>query len=183
MSFLGHNLKINLIQKNKAKIYFLIIAWLLYFCSLSLLILKKWALNRFPIDNPETVYFVLGNPKELSGFDKSILFELAYIEVLIFLISLLFFIFIFLYEKRERISCFSIKIKKVIYININVVYFIFQLFMLFVVFVDLYHDLNIKDYLLVIKKFKTPLEDSDFYISEYIKPEYGKIVFPKNKKI
>lgn len=182
MSFLGHNLKINLIQKNKAKIYFLIIAWLLYFCSLSLLILKKWALNRFPIDNPETVYFVLGNPKELSGFDKSILFELAYIEVLIFLISLLFFIFIFLYEKRERISCFSIKIKKVIYININVVYFIFQLFMLFVVFVDLYHDLNIKDYLLVIKNFKTPLEDSDFYISEYIKPEYGKIVFPQNKK-
>ena len=84
-TFEYNSLKINLIQKNKAKIYFLIIAWLLYFCSLSLLILKKWALNRFPIDNPETVYFVLGNPKELSGFDKSILFELIYIEVLIFL--------------------------------------------------------------------------------------------------
>lgn len=39
----------------------LILSWIFYFISLSLLVLKRWAVVRFPIDEIEVVYFTLKN--------------------------------------------------------------------------------------------------------------------------
>ncbi len=51
--------KTDALQKSHKK--FLVLAWIFYFLAFSLLVLEEWALNRFPIDQPEVVYFTLLN--------------------------------------------------------------------------------------------------------------------------
>lgn len=46
-------------SQKKKKIFFLLLGYFLYFIALSLLVLKKWATNRFPMDQPDVVYFTL----------------------------------------------------------------------------------------------------------------------------
>ena len=166
-------------SQKKKKIFFLLSGYFLYFIALSLLVLKKWATNRFPMDQPEVVYFTLTHIQG-GGIDNKIFFESGKILFVCFIISTFFCFIELLYELKTQNYYLSVgRIKN---ISLNFLWFVFGLSMMLFSLIDLYKDLSIKDYREVILKYSKPPVESEFYASEYVVPEYEKIEFPKEKR-
>ena len=166
-------------EYKKSKILFLIIGYVFYFIALFLLVLKQWGIDRFPIDQPEIVYFTLLN---INGavIDKSIYYEAVILLIKCLLLSSVFFFIIFICERKNKYYYLFIKNKKAT--SINFLYLIWGLFIFIFSFADSCYDLNVVDYAKVIEKYSKHAIDSDFYLSEYVVPEDEKIIFPENKK-
>lgn len=173
------NAKIIEVSDSKLKLSFLIVGWILYFLSLSLLVLKEWALGRFPMNQPIVVYFTL-TKLTTEAFDKSIFIESGKILFICFLISAFFFFASFIINHKFKVSHFSTKIVKKI--SISFLYLFLGICVLVLSFVNLYKELRVSEYVSVIKKYSAPAVDSDFYLSEYVIPKYENIIFPEKKK-
>ncbi len=166
-------------SKNTSQNALLVLAWLFYFIALTLLVLKRWADKRFPMEQPEIVYFTLSHLQG-GGVEISIFFESGKIAVICLFVALIFFLGIFIYEKKTQRYFLQTKISRLT--SVNRLYLIFAVIILCVSCIDVYRDLNGKDYISVIQKYTKPAVDSAFYLSEYVTPKYENIVFPEKKK-
>lgn len=163
---------------HSTKLVFLKFGCFFYFLTLILLLGKKWAFSRFPMDRTEMVYI---NVMTLTGkFESKILVEVGTFMVISVISSLLFFLSVFFYEKRCSVLSFKSRfIKK---INVNIVYFIFSLLLFVFALWNFGKELNIRAYMQLIKRYNTKPIDSAFYKNEYYKPELENISFPDKKK-
>ena len=166
------------IEPKKIKKGFLISGWVIFFICFTLLAAKQWALTRFPIDQPDLVYFTLTNIQ--GTVDKTIYLEVFTIIFVCLIITLILFLPIFFYEKKTGFSNFSARFAKSI--NLNLLYFLFSLLILVASTLDLTKDLHLAKYAQVIKQYSQPAVESEFYKNEYIIPEYENIIFPQKKK-
>lgn len=164
---------------SKSKYWLLIISWILYFISLTLLLAKRWAEDRFPMQQPEIIFLNAINYNG-EGIDKSIFIEAGIIIFIGLLISLFFFLVTYLLQSKTSFSFLKTQILR--QININILYFIFCFFLFSFSIFDISKDLKITEYFSLISNYKTPSTDSEFYISEYITPEYENVIFPEKKK-
>ncbi len=164
---------------SKRTMPFLIAGWVCYFISLFILILKKWAYDRFPLDQPEITYLTLTNVKG-AEIDKEIYFEAGEIFFAALVISIVFFLLTFFIQKKNNSSFISSGIIK--QININLLYFVFGIIILLCSVFDFSKDLKLGEYSALIKKYSVPAADSEFYRTEYKVPEYDNIIFPEKKK-
>lgn len=163
----------------RPKYWLLIIGWFLYYISLMLLLAKRWAEDRFPMEQPDIIFF---NIITFNGekIDNSIFIESGIIISISFVISFFFFISSYLLQIKTKFRSISIRIIK--NININLLYFIFGFLLLSFSLIDINKDLKAYEYISLIKQYSGPVNDSSFYISEYKTPEYDNIVFPDKKQ-
>lgn len=164
---------------SKHKYSLLILCWILYFISLTLILAKKWAEDRFPMQQPEIIFPNLLHLNKAT-IDQTIIIESGIIIFISFIISFSFFAFCFFLQTKTKYTYLSTKIIKKI--NINVLYVFFSLFIFTFSLYDLAKDLEFNTYISLFKLYKSPAKDSDFYKNEYITPKYENIVFPENKK-
>lgn len=166
-----------LTQTQKKNKYF-IISILLFFLSIFLHVIKRWAIDRFPVDQPDIVYFTLTNIQ--GHVDKTIWIEVFAYFSICFIIFAALYTSIYFYQKRTGYYVYLIgkKLKS----GINFLFLLFGILSLLLTLTDLFRDLHCYDYVKVIKKYNTPPVDSEFYKNEYIKPEYNNIIFPEHKK-
>ena len=166
-------------KSDKKSLIFLSFGWILFCLGFFALVLKDWAMNRFPLDQPEIVWHTLNNLKT-ANFDKSILFEGIMRLVICFIISLIFFVSILIYEIKQKLYKFSfLKLKN---ISVNLLYLFFGLFCFLISLYSAYNDLRISEYPEIIERAKIPPVDSEFFKKEYIKPENQNIIFPDKKR-
>ena len=164
---------------SKHKYSLLILCWILYFISLTLILAKKWAEDRFPMQQPEIIFPNLLHINKAT-IDQTIIIESVIIIFISFIISFSFFAICFFIQTKTKYTYLSTKIIKKI--NINVLYVFFSLFIFTFSLYDLAKDLEFNTYISLFKLYKSPAKDSDFYKNEYITPKYENIVFPENKK-
>lgn len=164
---------------SKHKYSLLILCWILYFISLTLILAKKWAEDRFPMQQPEIIFPNLLHLNK-AIIDQTIIIESGIIIFISFIISFSFFAICFFIQTKTKYTYLSTKIVKKI--NINVLYVFFSLFIFTFSLYDLAKDLEFNTYISLFKLYKSPAKDSDFYKNEYITPKYENIVFPENKK-
>ena len=158
----------------------LILSWIFYFISLSLLVLKRWAVVRFPIDEIEVVYFTLKNIR--GGVDKTIFLESGKIVFLCLILSLIFLFSAFFAQKKNGFEHFYFKFHFLKKIRLNVLFFILGVLYFLLSLFSLYKDLNVRDFINVAKVYSVPAVDSEFYISEYVAPAEDSVIFPEKKK-
>lgn len=158
---------------------FLIAGYVLYLMAIVLGVLKKWAVDNFPMYNSEIVFFTIKNLSELN-FDKSILFEVRNMLSACFITVFLCFAVIFLCSRKAALVFYFSKLQKTI--SFNLVHFIFSFFALLLIVVNICVEFDGSEYLKLAVKFCLPVRDSEFYIEEYTAPEYENIIFPENKK-
>lgn len=163
-------------KKQKALLFS---SFFIYFLSMVMLILKNWAINRFPMDQIEIVIYTLKN-LQTNQIDKSIFLE-GYLKIFYALIiSILIFCPLFIYQVIHK-YCFII-IRTTKKISINLLFFIFSISIFFIAIFTTSKDLKIKEYPKEIRKLNIPPIDSDFYKNEYKIPKYENITFPSSKK-
>lgn len=128
-----------------------------------LFLFTTYCMENYPIDEPETVFFVLCSP--LEGAEKNFFFN-------IFLFVIIPVIFIF------AICVFiSIKHKS---LNKNVIYFFFALFPISIFF--FWTKFKINEYFPILKEYKEPAEFSQFWQDNFIEPKISEIEFPQKKR-
>lgn len=164
---------------SKKKLPLLITGWIFYFMSISLLLAKRWAEVRFPMEQPDIIFFNILNYKG-ENIDTSIFLEAARIIFTGFIIALCFFLAAFFLQIKSSFNYLSTRIIKKI--NINLLYFIFGSGLFLLSVYDICSNLHAEKYLSFYKEYSQPVEDSEFYLSEYVTPEYKNIVFPEKKK-
>lgn len=173
-------LKTTPINNSNKKMYsLLIVSWILFFFSLTLLLLKRWAEDRFPMVQPEIIYLNILNYNG-SKIDPTIILESIKIIIIGCIISLFFLFSSLLLQIKCKFNSLSTRIIK--QININILYLIFCSVLFIFSLYDISKDLNVKKYLSLIKQYSKPAEDSEFYLTEYVSPEFDKIKFPEHKK-
>ena len=125
-----------IISKSKKRYSLLILCWLLYFISIFFLLAKRWAEDRFPMEQPDIIFF---NIITFNGesIDNSIFIESGFLIFLGFLISFLFCLCAYLLQSKTSYSFLSISIIK--NININFLYLIFGIFLLVASLVSYIH--------------------------------------------
>lgn len=78
--------------------HLLFVGWRFYFAGLLMVMLKGWAMARFPMDEPEFVYYTLMNLQ--GSFDKSIIFEI--IAICLFRISFVLYVNMLLIDIKKN---------------------------------------------------------------------------------
>lgn len=140
----------------------------------SILVLN-WSTSKFPMDQPETVYFVLS-----QGVGGGITPELVVSMILmlflpLLLITLAYFIYVYYAGKKDFLLCF-----KILKIKINLALLCAGFFL--ISFVNLCEKLTVWEYYDVIKQANAPAIDSDFYKKEYVCPANVKLNVPEKKR-
>lgn len=148
---------------------FLFFSCFILFVSLSLLLLQKWATERFPMDDALAVYYTLQNAP--SNFDPSIITEGVFRVCISLLISVAFFFVLFFYKKNVEVNQFE-KLSKSLFF-ISLAFLIFALSLSF-------KNLHAKDYISI---FKTNEKNVPYFTeNDYKKAELQNIIFPSQKR-
>ena len=150
----------------------------LYFIGLAILFLKRFSLERFPIDDPEMVIAGLTNIN--GAIDRGIYYDIFAALTYALGLTLVFFFLVLLYQKKTK--HFYVVSRLPFRVHSNRFFLVFGLIILISSLSDTYHDLHIYDYSKAIKKLYADPIDSEFYRTEYIAPDTSKIVFPEKKR-
>ena len=96
---------------SKHKYSLLILCWILYFISLTLILAKKWAEDRFPMQQPEIIFPNLLHINKAT-IDQTIIIESVIIIFISFIISFSFFAICFFIQTKTKYTYLSTKIIK-----------------------------------------------------------------------
>lgn len=159
---------------------FLVAGIVFYFIAFLLLMVTLWSLTRFPMDQPEIVFFGLIN---INGpVEEDVYPEVIRVSIFCTVLALVLLASVIVYQKKTKNTHFSIAKFKDKHISINVVFFGFSLLLFVFALFDMWKTLDVSEYVKVISRFMSPAVDSEFYKEEYVVPDYNKIVFPEKKK-
>ena len=128
----------------------------------------KWASDKFPINDPQTVFFVLSSPIE-GGINSSII------------ITALLFIFLPIILICAGTTCF---IKKILVIHSDYINYIYIVILYtFIISCEFFCiRMKIYEYPRLIWQALQKPEASEFYQNEYIYPDSVTIQFPEKKR-
>lgn len=158
-----------------------IISFLFFLGSAILFFGNFWARGRFPMDNPETVFFTMANQTPLS--DMTIFYEaFKYGLISFFSAVVVTFVPLLILKKIDvrgvGVNFFSHKK----YFSVHEVHLAISvllcIFMIVATFITLHLVSHIK---LEFRKYQKPVH-SEFYEKEYVEPRMENILFPEQKR-
>jgi phosphoglycerol transferase len=150
----------------------------LYFIALSILFLKRFSLERFPINDPEMVLSGITNVH--GAIDRGIYYDIFTALAYALALTLVFFCLVFFYQKKTK-HFYSVS-RLPFKVHSNRFFLLFGLIILICSLADTYHDLRLYEYRKVIQKLYAEPVDSDFYRNEYVTPDTSLIKFPEKKR-
>lgn len=158
-----------------------IISFLFFLGSAILFFGNFWARGRFPMDNPETVFFTMANQTPLS--DMTIFYEAFKYGLISFFSAVVVAFVPLLILKKIGVRSVGVNFfrhKK--YFSVHEVHLaisvLFCLFMIVATFITLHLVSHIK---LEFRKYQKPVH-SEFYEKEYVEPRMENISFPEQKR-
>lgn len=152
--------------------------WRFYFVAFLTALLKGWAIKRFPMDEPELVYYTTIHLQ--GGFERSIIVEIVIMCLFSYFVTCICKRIITVQQNKHKIYFVDCIFTK--RLNFNVLYLLFGICALCLSIVTTFKDLQVPEYFKITKKNRIPPIDSQFYRNEYYAPEMQKIIFPDKKK-
>ncbi len=152
-----------------------VVCFVFIILSCFIIFAQNWSTSKFPMEQPETVYFVLSQGVG-GGITPELFVSMMTMIFLPLLIVTLFFL-LYLYYARKNIlpTCFKVGNFKIGLVSLCILFFLTS-------FANLCKELKVWEYINLIKASKQPLVDSDFYKEEYINPAEVKLTFPEKKR-